>query len=155
MELQLCNELDTEGEIAFYEQKHYWLSNFSSFQVFYKDRLWPTSEHAYQAMKLEDELFQEIVRHQTSAHAAMTLARTLPRRADWDDIKIGVMLEICRAKLEQHPYIQTSLMKTGNRVLVEASPIDSFWGWGPDRKGRNELGKVWMELREEKRNQVV
>jgi len=155
MNLQLCNEPDNDEAIAFYEQKHYWLSNFSSFQVFYSGRLWPTSEHAYQAMKLEDPLFQEIVRNQTSAHAAMTLARTLPRRSDWDEVKIGIMEEICRAKLEQHPYILKSLMKTGNRELIEASPIDSFWGWGEDKNGRNELGKVWMRLREEKFAQMV
>jgi len=24
---------------------------------------------------------------------------------------------------------------------------DDFWGWGEKRNGRNELGKIWMELR--------
>lgn len=26
-----------------------------------------------------------------------------------------------------------------------------FWGWGPNQDGRNELGKLWMEIRAELR----
>lgn len=59
------------------------------------------------------------------------------------------MKDIVREKLHQHPYIQKKLRETGDRELIEVSPVDSFWGWGPDRNGRNELGKIWMELREE------
>ncbi len=35
--------------------------------------------------------------------------------------------------------------------IVEDSPKDDFWGWGPNRDGRNELGKIWMRLRSELR----
>ena len=34
-------------------------------------------------------------------------------------------------------------------MIVEDSPKDSFWGWGPNRDGENQLGKLWMKLREE------
>lgn len=37
-------------------------------------------------------------------------------------------------------------------ALMEAiaySWRDSFWGWGPNRDGRNMLGRLWMELRAE------
>ena len=33
--------------------------------------------------------------------------------------------------------------------IVEASPVDAFWGWGPNKDGENALGKIWMKLREE------
>lgn len=59
------------------------------------------------------------------------------------------MEDICRHKLDQHPYIQEKLRQTADWILVEDSPKDSFWGWGPDRTGRNELGKIWMRLRDE------
>lgn len=59
------------------------------------------------------------------------------------------MLDICRHKLEQHPYVKQKLIATKDWPLVEDSPKDPFWGWGEDRKGRNELGKVWMKLRQE------
>ena len=34
---------------------------------------------------------------------------------------------------------------------LQASDQDDFWGWGPDHKGRNELGKALMSLRDELR----
>ena len=52
------------------------------------------------------------------------------------------MEEICRAKLEQHVFIQKRLRQTGGREIIEDSPADSFWGWGRDRKGLNKLGKI-------------
>ena len=36
-----------------------------------------------------------------------------------------------------------------NKLIVEDSPKDDCWGWGPNKDGRNELGKIWMRLREE------
>jgi predicted NAD-dependent protein-ADP-ribosyltransferase YbiA (DUF1768 family) len=41
---------------------------------------------------------------------------------------------------------------TGDRELIEDSWRDSYWGWGEDHKGRNWLGKLWMEVREELRD---
>ena len=43
------------------------------------------------------------------------------------------MESICRAKLEQHPYVQKKLLQTGNYIIMEDSPTDSFWGCGYDR----------------------
>lgn len=59
------------------------------------------------------------------------------------------MEDICRHKLAQHAYVRAKLLQTGNRPLVEDSPYDAKWGWGPNRDGRNELGQVWMRLRAE------
>lgn len=144
-------EVLREIPITFYELKFYMFSNFSSFAVEYDGRLWPTSEHAYQAMKFLDHELQEVVRRQRSAHEAMKLAQSMPEkyRVDWPEYKVPVMLEICRAKLAQHPYIQRKLKETRERKLVESSPIDSFWGWGPNKDGQNHLGKIWMQLRKE------
>jgi hypothetical protein len=33
--------------------------------------------------------------------------------------------------------------------LIENSWRDDFWGWGPNRDGKNQLGKLWMEIRSE------
>jgi predicted NAD-dependent protein-ADP-ribosyltransferase YbiA (DUF1768 family) len=61
------------------------------------------------------------------------------------------MEEIIRAKLSQHYYVQQQLLESGDSKIIEDSPKGSFWGWGPDRQGRNELGKIWMKLRNELR----
>lgn len=145
-------DLDTTGEIVgFYEREFYVFSNFSSFQVEWRNRLWPTSEHAYQAAHFFDtapELVEEIM-HARSAHEAFKIAKANGDKApsDWELTKPKVMREICKQKLLQHEYVQSKLMQTKDLLLVEDSPKDDYWGWGKDRNGRNELGKIWMELR--------
>ena len=142
-----------EDTIGFYEREFYVFSNFSSFQVQWKGRLWPTSEHAYQAAHFFDtapELVEEIFTAR-SAHEAFKIAKANGNKApkNWDKTKIGIMEDICRHKLQQHLYVEKKLRQTKDWPLAEDSPIDPFWGWGKDRKGRNELGKVWMRLRDE------
>jgi ribA/ribD-fused uncharacterized protein len=145
-------ELDVSGEVVgFYPREFYTFDNFSSFQVIWRGVRWATSEHAYQASHFFDtapELAEQI-RNAMSAHDAYKLAKANSDKApnDWDDIKVGIMEEIVRCKLEQHHYIQEKLRQTGDVLIVEDSPKDDFWGWGPNRNGRNELGKIWMRLR--------
>ena len=61
------------------------------------------------------------------------------------------MLDILRAKVQQHEYVRRKLLATGDRELVENSWRDDFWGWGPNRDGQNKLGKLWMKVRAELR----
>ena len=150
-------QLATDGSVVgFYEREFYVFSNFSSFKVEWQGNLWTTSEHAYQAARFKgvaDDVFEEI-KNARSSHEAWEIAGKNKHRqiAHWDDIKAETMLDICRHKLQQNPYVQKKLALTNDEYLVEDSPVDSFWGWGPDKKGRNELGKVWMTLREETRS---
>lgn len=142
-------------QVLFYERPFYVFSNFASFQVKYKGVTWMTSEHAYQAMRYEDESLQRKIRHMPSAHEAykFAMANKDKERKDWKEIKVSVMEEIVRAKLSQHPYIQKQLEETGDREIIEDSPKDLFWGRGPNWKGENHLGKIWMKLREETKSQ--
>ena len=71
------------------------------------------------------------------------------QREDWNDGKLGIMEELLRLKLEQNPYVKKKLLQTKDYLIVEDSPKDSFWGWGPNRDGENQLGKLWMKLRDE------
>src|SRR4030065_2881594 len=94
--------LETSGKIVgFYEREYYCFSNFSSFAVEWQGRLWPTSEHAYQAAKFfgeYPEIVEEIAKVR-SAHEAMKLGRVthldkVP--SDWDSRQAGVMEDVCR-----------------------------------------------------------
>ncbi len=148
----------TDGSVVgFYEREFYVFSNFSSFQVEWRGRLWPTSEHAYQAaryMGVAEDLVEQIA-NARSAHEAWSLG-THENKArqikNWPEVKAAIMYDICKHKLLQNPYVEKKLRLTNDEYLVEDSPVDSFWGWGADRQGRNELGIVWMKLREELRN---
>lgn len=146
-------QLDMSGKvIGFYEREFYVFSNFSSFQVDYKGRRWATSEHAYQAshfFESDPDLVEQIF-NARSAHEAYKIAKANVNKApkNWDDIKVDIMYEICKLKLHQNPYVKQKLLQTGDLYMVEDSPKDDFWGWGEHRDGRNELGKIWIHLRE-------
>ena len=86
-----------------------------------------------------------------SAHDAKQIAKTNKHlvRADWDEIKLKVMEELIRLKFDQHEFVRKMLLSTGDAELVEDSPKDSFWGRGPDWKGQNHLGRLWMKIRDE------
>lgn len=149
--------MDNDGNspILFYEREFYIFSNFSSFSVEWRGVLWMTSEHAYQAAHFTNEKIIEAIRNARSAHDAMKLTRANQdkKRPEWKEVKLAVMEDIIRAKLSQHGYIRKKLLQTGTREIVENSPKDSFWGWGPNKDGHNHLGKIWMKLREELQHQ--
>lgn len=146
--------LEISGKIiGFYEREFYCFSNFSSFAVEWKSRLWQTSEHAYQAAKFFEtspEIVEQIF-NARSAHDAKKIAEKYTEKivSGWSASKVAIMEDICRHKLQQHAYIQKKLLETGAKDIVEDSPQDDFWGWGIDRDGRNELGKIWMKIRKE------
>lgn len=142
--------------VGFYTREFYCLDNFSAFKITYKDHKYSTVEEAYQALGFIDtapEIAKAII-DSGSAHDAQRIAHenAEKRRADWDEMKVSLMEELLRAKLSQHPYVKKKLLETGDLPIVEDSPKDSFWGWGPNRDGKNELGKLWMKLRTELRN---
>ncbi len=146
------HKLDTDETVFFYEQDFYVLSNFSAFRLKWKDRDFDTSEAAYHWEKFPGESpVRDLIQFADSAHAAFKVAEFYKsrRRQDWDEIKVSVMKEILRQKVEQHEYVRRKLLATGNRTLVEDSWRDTFWGWGPNKDGLNMLGKLWMEIREE------
>lgn len=148
--------LDTETHVLFYENEFYPLSNFSAFQVKIWGRQFMTSEHAYHFAKFMtgDPGIAERIRVAPSAHEAMKIAHASKEcvRKDWEGVKLLVMSAILRAKVEQHEYVKRKLLETGDRTLVEDSWRDDFWGWGKNRDGQNQLGRLWMKIRKELRS---
>ena len=145
------HKLDTDTQVFFYEQDFYVLSNFSAFRLDWQDISFDTSEHAYQWSKFagyDDEVARAIL-ESNSAHEAFKLAEKYKarRRPDWDGIKVRIMQEILCAKVTQHEYVRRKLLDTGDRMLIEDSWRDDFWGWGSSRSGQNMLGQVWMVIR--------
>lgn len=57
-----------------------------------------------------------------------------------------------RLKFSQNPHLLEKLMSTGDRVIVEHTVNNSYWGDGGDGSGKNRLGILLMEVREEFRN---
>lgn len=153
--------LDTASQVFFYEQDFYVLSNFSAFQLFWRGEVFPTSEHAYQWAKFDHPIgspnwattrhFRNEIKTARSAHEAFKLAENNNslKLLNWNELRVGYMTSILMAKAGQHEYVRRKLLATGDRELVENSWRDNFWGWGPSKDGKNMLGKLWMEVRAE------
>ena len=130
---------------------------FGEFSNFYRSpieldgRIWPTTEHYFQAQKfIHDEAHVHNVLQSSKAIEALLYSRKHRSaiRQDWAQVKDGVMLRACMAKFEQHPSLQELLLSTGNRKLVEHTTKDSYWGDGGDGSGRNQLGITLMQVRD-------
>lgn len=103
-------------------------------------------------MKFNDPVKQEKIRCLETPREAADVGRQLnPIREDWDYVKIKVMEEALFHKFTQHESLKELLLSTGDSILIEDSPYDSFWGCGKHGDGRNELGKALMKLREKLR----
>lgn len=72
-----------------------------------------------------------------------------PLRSDWERVKLKVMYDVLKCKFNDNKNIAVMLKETGNEKLVEASPIDYYWGCGYNGNGKNYLGKILMRVREE------
>ena len=128
------------------------LSNFSAFTLQRKGLRFYTSEAAYHWEKFPERPdIKQLILEAPSAHEAFKIAeRNKSLRVEyWDAIKVDVMRDILRLKAAQHEYVLRKLMATGDRELIEDSWRDDFWGWGPDKTGKNMLGVLWMEIRQE------
>lgn len=143
---------DTDTHVYFYGPEFYVLSNFSAFNLSWKGLVFPTSEHAYQWSKFFDQGIKDKILAAPSAHEAYRISQChiLDVRSDWSrEVRLKTMKYILRAKVDQHEYVRRKLLETDKRILVEDSWRDSVWGWGPDQKGQNLLGRLWMEVRED------
>jgi len=76
----------------------------------------------------------------------------------WEEKRFDIVVNANLAKFSQSDEMRDFLVQTGNRILVEASPVDKIWGIGlaqdnaasenPNTwKGLNLLGFALMEVR--------
>lgn len=139
--------------ISFYHvnEKYGAFSNFAKYSFDADGRHWPTSEHYFQAQKFKGTVHEEEVRKAPTVRDAARMGRdrTLPLRADWEDVKLDVMRAALRHKFTAHPALVDLLLSTGNEEIVEQTSDDYCWGCGTDGTGLNMLGKLLVELRAE------
>jgi N-glycosidase YbiA len=143
--------------INFYSTKDEYgcFSNFAAYPFRINNKVWKTSEHYFQAQKFAGTEHEEELRLVDSPMvvARMGRDRKRPLRKDWEVVKDDIMREALRAKFTQHEDLKKILLETGDAYLVEHTTNDSYWGDGGDGSGRNMLGKLLMELREELKNE--
>ena len=118
-----------------------------------------TSESLHQAAKFGErpDIQQRIAEARTPRQAAV-IGRTPGLGIDlgWDAQRVDVIRWVLRMKRETNTAeIDAVLAATSDRPIVEVSTRDPWWDARPvaDRyEGKNVLGRLWMELRIQLRN---
>ena len=128
--------------------EHSFLSNFHRAPFDWRGREWPHAESAFQAAKTRDEAERERIRAARSPAEAKRLGRRVELRPDWERVKDGVMRSILAAKFAV-PELRDALLATGDAELVEGNTWgDVYWG-RVDGRGRNQLGRTLMRIRDD------
>lgn len=136
--------------------KYFFLSNFYNAYLMYEGDVYCSTEAAFQAAKTLDRE-QRIEIAKLSPSDAKKAGRQLSLRADWEDTKDEVMYEVCLAKFTMNDSLclRERLLATGDEELVEGNTWhDNYWGDCKCEKckhikGRNQLGKTLMRIRDE------
>ncbi len=132
-----------------------------------------TSEHWMMAQKAklfnDTEIFEKII-NSIKPGEAKELGRQVIGfdETKWNDNRFEIVKQGNIHKFTQNPKLQEYLVKTENRILVEASPVDTVWGIGLTQdskdinninawRGLNLLGFALMETRDYilKKNNVL
>ena len=123
--------------------------------------VYPTLEHAYQCARYTDPNIIEEIRSARSPVKAWETSTKYKHLQIPDfkkeEYKLEVMKKLMRLKAEQHEEIRKALLESGDMQIVKHittyPPGDGFWDDGEDGKGLNHIGRIWMEIREELKNQ--
>ena len=141
-------------KIDHYRGEYAFLSNFWEVPVTYKGLTYGSNEAAFQAQKcMTEEEKMEFTQLRPSA--SKKLGRRVKFRPDWEDVKVGIMEEIVRAKFTQNEELKALLLATGEAYLEEGNTWHDTC-WGVDAKtgeGLNHLGRILMKIREELQRQ--
>ena len=125
-------------------------TNFAKYPFTVDGVAYPTSEHYYQSKKFIDPEYRSLVIESPTPKSCAEIGRNkyLPLRPDWEEIKDDVMRMALWHKFSAHLPLVKSLLDTEDKEIIEDTPIDWYWGCGADGTGKNMLGKLLMELRE-------
>jgi len=147
-------------EIRFYrasEKPYGVFSNLSRRPVIFEGVEFATSEHAYQAGKARKPAVKEWLMAAPSPALLAMAAHGLyvwDVSPDWSKVKFERMKNVLLAKFTQHEDLHDLLLSTGEARLVESATVDNAVNrlWGEvNGVGKNMLGKLLMEVREELR----
>lgn len=129
------------------------LSNYYECKVCFDGRVFGSAEAAYHSMKFTEPAIRNKFVGLTPDQSK-ELARSMPIRSDWEQVKFEVMFAVLKAKFSRNILCRKSLMQTYNCILIENTTgwHDKVWGkcFCPVCKGEgaNNLGIMLMKIRE-------
>ena len=153
-----------------FEGKYRFLSNFYPSEIEHQGILYPSVEHFYVAMKVNDQQlingkyytpgdFREMIASIPDPGKIKRIGRSAKLRSDWDEQKFKVMNWGVRQKFRKEP-LREMLLSTGDQLLVEGNWWhDNIFGSCSCEKcgdkGENRLGKILMDVRAELRSKTL
>ena len=142
------------------EEPYGFLSNFERTPINVDGLTYPTVEHYYQSMKVDQKYpeLREWIRQAPKASYAKAIGDALNthfimqkyKDPEWPTKKPGVMKRAINIKFLVDP-LRQKLLDTGDAILFEDNPDDPYWGIG-DGTGVSMLGRILMQIRYEIRN---
>ena len=147
------------NKINGFRDEYYFLSNFYCTHIYYKGKPYQNTEAAFQAQKTLDEASQWSF-CSLPPRDARTKGKMVELRPDWEEIKESEMKAILDVKFSK-PELKEKLLATGDAFLEETNGWhDNYWGNCICDKckgipGRNMLGNLLMQVREEKMREDV
>lgn len=142
--------LNDSNIIAQFKGKYAFLSNFWPCDVEIENIIYPSAEHAYQAMKTSNRDIKLCIKMLSTAAVAKELGKELNLRQNWPLLKLYYMQIIVHNKFNQNMNLGAMLINTGNKKLVEGNYWNDFF-WGVNLKtgdGQNQLGKILTKTRD-------
>ena len=141
-------------DIPNYVIKLFPLDNFSSFGLLMDDEYFQTSEHAFQYLKFKDtnKVVADKIKNASSPDDARRIAHENKsgRLQNWSEIKYINMEKVLKLKVKQNPIVKEALLNTNDYIIAECCiDEDTDWGIDNNNEGNNNLGKIWMKIREE------
>ena len=140
--------------ISDYQLKLFPLDNFSSFGLSMDNEYFQTSEHAFQYLKFIDTNtnIANKIKESYSPDDARRIAHENKeyRLSNWSDIKYINMEKVLKLKANQNPIVKKCLLDTKDYIIAEVCiDEDTDWGFDNNNQGNNNLGKIWMKIRED------
>lgn len=137
------------GAIMGFEGEYRFLSNFYGCEVKHGGIVYPSAEHAYQASKSSDPDVRKQIASLSTAAEAKKAGRKIEMYTGFKENKVNIMRNIVFKKFRQNHDLNLLLCQTGNAFLCECNWWhDTFWGVC-NGKGRNMMGHILMEVRED------
>ena len=130
------------------------LDNFSAFGLVMDNEYFQTSEHAFQYLKFIDTNYDiaHKIKNSFSPNEARKIAHENKRykAANWLDVKYKNMEKVLRLKVEQNFVVMKKLLATKDYIIAEyCTDEDTEWGLDNNNHGENNLGRIWMKIRDE------
>jgi ribA/ribD-fused uncharacterized protein len=140
--------INMKNTIDNFRGEYYFLSNYYIAEIEYRGIRYPHNESAFQAQKIRDNNIRKIFA-KLEPTEAKKLGKKIQLRHDWNHVKDRKMYEICYEKFKQNKDLRKKLLDTGDAILIEGNTWhDTYWGMC-NGKGKNKLGKILMNVRDE------